>query len=297
VIDLAAKGNGDYMRAITPPNVLEMIQKGTLPPDTLMGAVNMVAGFSGYGKYELVGFKNEEGLDDYITIRVTDPYSLLLVCGSVKGTIEVIVERPGYSGACTWKETGQDAYEITIRMGVQEATLDEHFQIEEYHHKDGDIELERCTTCSAPLALKEYAWDIDAGIIRNSRTGRRMALVGPYVLDPLFKALENELGEDVSAMTVDAQRRYAREKMYSIEELSDQGDFRTQLALRGFGNLQEIKLSSSGIQMSISNAANCLLTAGMVQGLFEAGFEMDSTLDWELSDEGVLQVEVIPKRS
>jgi len=67
---------------------MEMIQSGALPPDTLMGAMHVIAGLSGYGKYELVGFRNEGGQDDYITIRVADPYSLPLVCGSVKGTME-----------------------------------------------------------------------------------------------------------------------------------------------------------------------------------------------------------------
>jgi hypothetical protein len=297
VIDLAGKGNGDYVRAITPPNIMEMLKEGTLPADSLMGAMHVVAGLSGYGKYELVGFRNEGDKDDYITIRVTDPYSLLLVCGSVKGTIEVIAERPGYSGACTWEETGPDTYEITIRTGAQEKVLDEHFHIEKYRHQDGDIELERCPACFAPFALREYKWDADTGIIRNNRTGRRMALVGPYVLDPLFRELEKELGENITAMTVEAQRRYIRDGMYSIDEISDQGDFQTQLALRGFGNLREMKISNNGLQMRIANAANYLLTAGMAQGLFEAGFGVDSVIDWGLSDEGVLEVDIIPKRS
>ena len=85
--------------------------------------------------------------------------------------------------------------------------------------------------------------------------------------------------------------------MYSIDEISDHGDLRTQLALRGFGNLQEIKMSNRGLQMRIANAANYLLTAGMAQGLFEDGFGVDSNIDWELSGEGVLEVNITPKKS
>jgi hypothetical protein len=296
VIDLAGKGNGDYVRAITPKNVIEMLRDGTLPAETMMKAMHMVAGFSGYGKYELVDFKNEGDPDDYVTIRVANPYSLLLVCGSVKGAIEVIADR-GH-GTCEWEETAPDTYDITIGIGGEhEEELDERFKIEEYKHQDGNIELERCATCSAPLALREYQWDIDEGITRNSRTGRRMALVGPYVLDPLFRELEKELGEDITSMTIEAQRRYTRNGMYSIDEISDQGDLKTQLALRGFGNLQEIEMSKKGLHMRIANAANYLLTAGMVQGLYEDGFGMDSNIDWGLSDEGVLEVDIIPKRS
>jgi hypothetical protein len=294
VIDLAGKGNGDYVRAVTPPNVMEMIKDGSLSPETMMEAMHVVAALSGYGKYELVGFRNEGDQDDYITIRVTNPYSLLLVCGSVKGTIEVIADRG--PGRCEWEEIAPHTYDITVRVGESEEELDRRFQIEKYQHQEGDIELERCNTCSAPLALREYRWDVDAGITRNSRTGRRMALVGPYVLDPLFRELEKELGEDITSMTIEAQRRYIKNGIYSFYEISDRGDLRTQLALRGFGNLQEIEMSKKGLHMRIANAANYLLTAGMVQGLFENRFGVDSNIDWELSGEGVLEVDIIPRK-
>lgn len=38
-----------------------------------------------------------------------------------------------------------------------------------------------------------------------------------------------------------------------------------------------------------------LMTIGMVQGLFETAFDVESFVDWELSEEGDLTVEVTPR--
>lgn len=291
VIDIARKGNGDYVRAITPPSIIDMLDDGTLQPEKLIEVMLTVGHLSGYGKYEMVEYRFQRDQDDYITFRLTKPYSVLLACGSVLGSFEVVLGQPS---AYEYKETAPGVYEITVRIGERNEELDKRLQIGEYRHRDGDIELEICPVCAAPLALREFKWDVGQGIIANSRTGRRMALVGPYVLDPMFGELEKELGKDIMTMTVEAQRRFTRSGLYSIEEISDQGDFRTQLALRGLGNLREIKINNKGLQMRIDNAADYLITTGIAQGLFETGFGVDSSVDWEVSDEGVLQVEVIP---
>jgi hypothetical protein len=128
----------------------------------------------------------------------------------------------------------------------------------------------------------------------NKHTGRRMAMLGPELLDVVFRALEAELGEAIPAAVVEAQRRFVKTGFYSIDEVSDEGDFRTQLALRGMGNLREINMGKDGLNMRIGNAAGHLLAVGMVQGLFEMAFDMPSNVQWELSDEGDLDVEVRP---
>ncbi len=95
-------------------------------------------------------------------------------------------------------------------------------------------------------------------------------------------------------MVVEAQRRFTETGFYSIEQVSNEGDFRTQLALRGLGNLQEMRIGSRGLFMHIDNAAGYLMTIGMVQGLFEMIFDVDSKVEWALSESGNLEVEVNP---
>jgi hypothetical protein len=122
-----------------------------------------------------------------------------------------------------------------------------------------------------------------------------MIMMGPEIQDPLFEVLERELGEAVPRAVVEAQKRFIKTGFYSMEELSDEGDFRTQLALRGLGNLREISMGARGMRMRVDNAACYLMTAGLAQGLFEMAFDMDSHVEWELSPEGDLDVEITPQ--
>lgn len=53
-------------------------------------------------------------------------------------------------------------------------------------------------------------------------------------------------------------------------------------------------MSPRRLLMRINNASGYYMIVGMVQGLFELTFDKESTVKWELSKEGDLQVEVIP---
>jgi hypothetical protein len=124
-----------------------------------------------------------------------------------------------------------------------------------------------------------------------------MAIQGDVLLDPVFHELETELGEDVPRAVVEAQRRFTRSGFYTIEDITDEGDFRTKLALRGLGNLKELSMKRKGMHLRMENAALPLIIVGLAQGFFEIGFGIDATaVDWELSDEGDLEAEVKPWR-
>jgi hypothetical protein len=56
-------------------------------------------------------------------------------------------------------------------------------------------------------------------------------------------------------------------------------------------------MDSRGLHMHIDSAAGFLLTVGMVQGLFEMAFALESDDDGLLSSEGDLDIEVRPKSS
>jgi hypothetical protein len=165
-----------------------------------------------------------------------------------------------------------------------------------YQHRNGDIELERCSTCGGPKALSGYQWYEDRGVILNKLTKRRMAIQGNAFLDPIFHELEAELGDAVPRAIVEAQRRFTKSGFYSIDDLTEEGDFRTQLALRGFGNLKELSMRSKGMHMRMENVALAFMMIGLAQGFFEIGFGLDSSeVDWELSPEGDLDMEVKPR--
>jgi hypothetical protein len=80
-----------------------------------------------------------------------------------------------------------------------------------------------------------------------------------------------------------------------MDEVADEGDFRNQLALRGMGDLREFKMDARGLRMRLNNACMHLMVVGLVQGLFEMGVGVESRAEWELSQEGDLEVNVTPQ--
>lgn len=166
----------------------------------------------------------------------------------------------------------------------------------EYHRKDGDIVLERCATCGSPKAFSGYYWTLEKGIIVNGRTGRRMALLGYELLDSVFEALEHELGGTVPSVVVEAQRRFVMTGFYSVGDVGNEDDFRTELALRGLGNVRKVTMGLDGMHMRIDNISCHLMTIGMAQALFEMALEVKSDVEWELSKEDDLDVEVTPRK-
>jgi hypothetical protein len=292
VIDIARRATSHYLEGLLPQAVKEMILDKEMDIRVYIDALLTTARIFGSGKYEFVDVRFKGDKDDYGIIRITEPYSLLLSVGVHAGSCEALTDNPN---DVTYKELSPGVYESKAYWSDRSEELEERLYFKQYHHREGDIELERCATCGGPKALSGFKWYLDRGIITNTSTNRRMALLGPAMLDPIFRELEKELGETIPRVVVEAQRRFVKTGFYSIEEVSDSGDFRTQLALRGLGNLREMKMGTKGLSMRIDNAALHLMIVGLAQGLFEMAFDVDSHVEWELSEDEDLELEVTPQ--
>jgi hypothetical protein len=294
VIDASRRSTHAYISRFVPKDVQGLIKERKIELETMIDAMLSTSCLMGYGNPTLQGLRFNSREDDFVTIRVAEPYSLPLFCGNIAGTVEVLVEgEPGVS----YKEASPGIFDITVFRSENPAELKKRLQWKIYqeNYKDGGIEFEKCETCGGPAALSEYAWDLDRGVIRSTHTGRRMAMLGPAMLDPIFEALEEELGDAIPRVVVEAQRRFVRSGFYSVEEVGSEENMRVQLALRGLGNLKELKVGRRGVRVYLENAALHLLGVGLTQGLFELAFGIESEVEWELSEEGDLEVEVTPR--
>jgi hypothetical protein len=124
-------------------------------------------------------------------------------------------------------------------------------------------------------------------------TGRRICILGPIVMDPLFEALESELGEGVPASVVEAQRRFVRGGTYSVSEVRSESQMREFFALRGLGYIRELKMGRKGVLFRVDNALMHLMIVGQAQGMYEHAFGKESRVEWEFDKEGTLVIEVI----
>ncbi len=292
LMNIAGRANQGYLEGLIPPQVKEMIRNKQLDTSIMVESIASLAHMSGYGKYEWLSYRYEGDADDYASERATKPHSLPLAAGGFGGAVAAAI---GGEHEVTYEQVAPEVYIFTSRQTEYPEVLAEKLQFVQYEHREGDIVLERCSTCGGPKALSEYQWHLDRGLIINKHTGKRLAMLGPAMMDPIFTALEAELGESIPQVVVEAQCRFVRTGFYPIDVLESEHDFRNQLALKGLGNLKSLKMNSNGLRMRLDNTCLHLLTIGLVQGAFELVFGIDSNAEWELSKEGDLELAVTPK--
>jgi hypothetical protein len=292
VINIAARGTELFLKSLIPDTVMEMIKAKQMDVQPILDATMTYCHTIGYGRYEFVDYRYENDEKDYSITRIEAPFSVPEAAGAIAGVASSAV---GGEHAVSYEEISPGLYEFTTRWTEYPETLKEKLKTIPHSHREGDIELERCPTCDVPAALSAFRWHLDRGLVVNKHTGRRMAMLGPELLDGLFRALETELGEAIPNAVVEGQRRFTKTGFYSIEDVSNEGDFRTQLALRGMGNLKELQIGKRGVYMRLQNAAIHLMIVGMLQGLFEMALDVESHVDWFLTEEGDLDVEIRPK--
>ena len=281
-----------YMDRIIPKGVRELVQKGELELGNLVDAFFVIGHVLGYGRFELVDYRYERDDDDFFLVRVEKPYSILLGSVDPAAAIEALI---GVDLGFTYEETSPGVYDIRVFRESHPEEYKGRLMMRAYEHDQGDIDLEICPACGAPRALSAFRWDLEKGLINNRYNGRRMVFFAPTVLDAVFGELEKELGEGINETVIEAQRRFTV-AFYSPDDVVDEAGFRKAIALRGIGNLRRLEMESSGLNMRMDNAAMHLLMAGLFQGFFEIAYEVESTVQWELSENGSLELEVSPSK-
>jgi len=289
IIDCIRRTYRSYCKLFLPSDVSEMVRKGQLDAKALDDGFVELAIPMGVGKFGFVDMRLKWDANDFYTVSISEPNSLLMCAACHCGAMEAIL---GYDQWVEYSEAEPGIYNLTAFPSSHPEELKGKMRWEHYAHSKGDLELKRCATCGAPAALSENRWHLDRGIIVNSVTQRRMAVMGPNQTDPIFRELEMRLGDDIPRVVVEAQRRFTLNGFYTMNEYGSMEEFRAGLAMRGLGNLKELEIKRSGVRMRMENAVLHLMIAGMMQGIFDAALHTDSTIDWESSPGGNLELEI-----
>jgi hypothetical protein len=247
----------------------------------------------GRGRLEVLDLRYRGDEDDFCAFRMTEPFSLPLNCGARAAGIEAIL---GYAHDVRYEQVSPQVYDITVFPATHSEGLERMFR-DDYLHKTGDITLERCPGCGGPRGLAAYEWHQERGVILDASTQRRMIMLAPYELDPVFQELEDELGPTIPSIVVEAMRRYTSTGFFSLWNAMNEDEFRAQFALRGLGDVREAKARKGGLRLRLDNAILHLLIVGSMQGAFEAVTGSASKVEWELSGKKELIVEVTPASS
>ena len=280
----------DFVDHVIPGIVKAVVQKVGVRP--VIRNITALGQVMGYGMLELSGLRRVHDEGDYATISTRDLYSLPLFCGDLAGSFNAIDRR---EVGISYREIGPGEYEITAHIKPHPLELMERLKPIPYTHKPGDIELERCPACGGPQALSEYQWDLERGIIVNRTNGRRMVFIGPSTIDTIIQELENELGETIPEVVIEAQRRFVVSGFYSPQEAATEEIFRNTLAIRGLGNLREMTWGENRLYVRLENPCLYLVMVGLILGLFELVAGREGQPRWELKEDGDLEVEVSAK--
>jgi len=294
IINLTSRGTALYMKEVIPPEISKLVKNGQVSIGVLVKPITTFCHVLGYGKYESSCAIYAGNDDDFYKQTILNPFSVPEAAGALAGAIAAVV---GGEHSVVYEEIAPGLYEFTTAWTVYPIALKKKLRITSYEHRGGDIELVPCASCGAPKAFSTFHWDLDNGLIVDGRTGRRMAILGSLMLDNLFDALENELGDTIPEVIIEAQRRFTKTGFFSINDVRSEEDFRIQLALRGIGNLREFKMGTGGLRMRIDNTSCHLMMIGFAQGIYETALDVESYVEWERSEDGNLEVEVTPRTS
>lgn len=243
VVNASRRAARAYMSALIPVEAKKVLLEGQLDIPVIGEILTLFARMMGYGHISLVDARYEKDEGDYSVIRCGEPHSVLLMDGNLAGAIEALInDEVGVSHT----ETSPGVYEVRTFMAKHTSAMKEKIKLKSYQSGEGDIELRRCSTCGGPAALADFHWDLERGLIRLSPAGRRVCMLGPTVIDPLFEELERVLGGDIQEVVVEAQRRFVRSGFYSLSEMLPEPQMREIFALRGLGNIRELRYGRRG---------------------------------------------------
>ncbi len=292
LINISARANARYLAWMIPKEVKDMVKSKELELMPFIEGITLLAETCGVAKYEILGYHYEGDQDDYCHHRVYNPYSLPLAAGGYVGSVMGVV---GGEHAIQYKQVLPNAYEFKTHWDEYPMVLKKKMTLVEYHHREGDMDLERCATCGTPKGYSAYQWFPEKGIIKNRETGHRMVLVGPEILDPLFRALVAELGDVFENVVVEAECKVTRESSSPMDITKEPDDLRLELASNGLGNLRELSIAPDKMSVRIDNACFHLVLAGMFKGAFEKIYEVDSNIEWEMGKGNQLELAVTPR--
>lgn len=248
----------------------------------------------GFGSVRVSEIRKDRG-EDQVRLFVQYPYSLPLILGDIRAGLEVASGRHG-TVACRPVEGEKSLYVVEMRVGRQAARLEKPAVPVRPPQKPGDIGYKRCPVCMIPVAISDYRWDLDRGMIFHPETGQRISIIGPDSLETVIAELERELGEAIPEAVIEAMRRFTRALfLKEFQGRLEEGELRHMLGLRGFGLLASYSLKNGLLEITVQNSCVPLVMTGLAKGLCEAATGVENTSHaWSLAEDGDLSISISP---
>ncbi len=245
----------------------------------------------GYGKITVGGQYPRRGRPERITVYIEDPYSLPLFCGDFKGAAEVLERR---WARITRQALDSRRHQVDVTFGGERLGDESFVLVEEGAKKPGDMRFKPCPGCGAPLELRQFSWNLGSGVVREVRSGRRLAFFGTAGMRAVFEELAHELGGRVSDAIIEAERENALAALRGEEAASGYEGLRMMAAVRGLGLLTSLEMDDMGLRMRMSNPAIPEYVVGLALAVFELVSGKRGRHRWRMEPDGDLAAEISP---
>ncbi len=288
IMECTRRGNRRFMEQNIPAPLRWML---SYMPRLSSGLISYAGKTLGFGSSEFVGARRRGDEKDCLVHIIHDPYSLSSMLADALGVTEAFT---GQDGTVEGLPLGGDSYLVVMRTGEHRTGLEERLQLIHPPVKTIGYDLPRCEKCRLPLELSaRYRWDMRKGFILSKASGRRMVITGFDNYEAVFREIEEEIGEGISQVIVDAQREFVLHSNWDENWIESESALRINLMLRGLGYLSSYFQDGEHLKVTILNCLIPKQVVGMLQGFYELDSGKDSsTCVWSVGQEADLQIEL-----
>ncbi len=276
-----------YLLRHFPDRIRKALEKREIDWQPLNFGLRLIARLAGYGRYEVISYQNRGDQDDHITETVLHPISRPLACGNMVAAFEILF---GRALDVTYRDLEEDLLEITAFPSPEDRSDEGGARM--YFYRPGGVEHTRCTECGVPEELGRFRWNTELGVVWDTNTGIRMAIMGPE-LESLFRELVESHGPDFARHIIQATRDYSLSAFRNLSE--DPEQWRKEIAIRGLGEVREFTFYKGGAYVKVVQAGLHHVLVGAAQGFFENIRGYETSVDWEYTEEGSVEIEIKPK--
>lgn len=247
----------------------------------------------GLGNAEVKSYRRHSYLEGIIT----DAYNAPAITGDICGAFESV---EGCTAEAHYEATDGTVHCYIVKSKVERPEFAGRFAYVEPPSVDGRNIYELCPVCKAPLALgAQYSFDMDKGVIVDTKTGHRVVLIGVMALVNLFGELTNELGEEIPSMIMEIEKDRIKEIIASKGSARDVGRsgylrYMKTLNLKGMGSGRSVSIEGDSVEIRVDNPYYEPLIAGFLAGFYEATSEGDARVAWTEGSEGYTDITIHP---
>lgn len=235
---------------------------------------------------------------------VKNPFYMPAMAAYITGAFEALEQLPF---DCTWEQSGEETYEVTVFRRKTERFLRPVPRENRPAPLPGANIIERCPKCNSPVALANWSWNMDTGIITDTRDGSRIILVDARTINGVMRSMSERFSEAVDYLMLDLHREWKLEQLkarhitpvgrpLSRKELFTAYRSRLDtLAVEGQGNPVSIVIEGPLLTVTVENPYNNYLIAGELRAYYETfNLVEQSTVTWHEQRQGIVKYTVGP---